>query len=551
LTTFYAPLIQNLWLAYCKKEWQRFERAADNVSAYQRKILLNSLNNNAGTVFGRRFNFSDITSISQFQQTLPLTTYDDYRGEISAIAEGKQGILTRDRVRLFEPSSGTAGPSKLIPYTSALKKEFHRGISCWLYNLYSHYPHIKGTAYWSVSPANAYVHTSSSVVPSNVPVGFETDSDYLGPFGRMATNSLQAVPAEVRFIRDIDSFRYVTLLFLLLHRDLHLISVWNPTFLTLLLDALPDYWHSLLDDLASGDISPPSPIDKAVHDKLKRQLRPAPLRAKEISECGPGNPERIWPWLRLISCWLDGVSGVQAAYLQEKYFPGVQLQGKGLIATEAFVSFPLVEMEGAVLAGTSHFFEFLPLQDSGSGAGDPVLAHQLETGGSYSVVVTTSGGLYRYQLQDTIEVIGHYKQLPRLRFTGKLDGISDIYGEKLNEQFVHKELMHQFSQRGHQPRFFLLCPDKDLSRYILYLEDSTANEAECSLLAEEIDRRFRKNFHYDYCRKLGQLRPIRIYPAGPEATRKYFAYCRSKGMRQGDIKASVLSKTAIDPSVFK
>lgn len=540
-------MIQNLWLAYCKKEWQRFDRAADNVAAIQREILFESLKNNAGTVIGRRFRFSDIRSIAQFQQTLPLTTYDDYHAEISAIAGGEQGILTRDKVRLFEPSSGTAGPSKLIPYTSTLKKEFHRGISSWLYNLYSHYSHLKGTAYWSISPASSYVSQHSSVVP----IGFETDSDYLGPFGRMITNSLQAVPAEVRFLGDIDSFRYVTLLYLLMHRDLRLISVWNPTFLTLLLDALDGYWDHLLHDLKKGEISPPTEIGRAVHDKLRRQLRPAPLRAEELSKCGPGDVNRIWPKLRLISCWLDGVSGAKADYLQQKYFPMVRFQGKGLIATEAFVSFPLVAMEGAVLAGTSHFFEFLPLDDSGSRSGEPVLAHQLETDQSYSVIVTTGGGLYRYQLQDTIQVIGHYKKMPRLRFTGKLDGISDIYGEKLNEQFVSEELTRHFALLGQQPSFYLLCPDMDLTRYILYLEDSSTKEAVCTSFAEEIDRRFRKNFHYDYCRKLGQLKSIQIILTGPETTQKYFAYCRSKGMRQGDIKASVLCKTPIDPSIFK
>jgi hypothetical protein len=261
--------------------------------------------------------------------------------------------------------------------------------------------------------------------------------------------------------------------------------------------------------------------------------------------------EKIWPKLNLISCWLDGPSDKQAAYLQKKYFPKIKIQGKGLIATEAFVSFPLVDMEGAVLAGTSHFFEFIPLTDSTKPTGDPILAHQLETGGVYSVVVTTGGGLYRYQLQDTIQVIGHYKKLPRIRFMGKIDGISDIYGEKLNERFVNEELTQQFSLRAHQPRFYLLCPDKDLTRYILYLEDSSASEAVGSSLAEEIDQRFRKNFHYDYCRKLGQLKAVQIKFTGPEATSKYFAYCRSKGMRLGDIKTSVLCKTPLDQSVFQ
>ncbi len=547
MKTKYAPLIQHLWLQYCKKEWHRFTRAADQLEISQRKILLDCLKKNADTVYGRRFRFGDITSIDQFQQSLPLTTYDDYHKEISSIADGQRHVLTRDKVRLFEPSSGTAGPNKLIPYTSGLKIQFHRGISSWLYNLYSSHPELKGTAYWSVSPVSTSPPRGSGVVP----VGFETDSDYLGPFGRLVTNSLQAVPPEVRFIGDIDSFRYITLLYLLTHRDLRLISVWNPTFLTLLLDSLQEHWHRLLQDLSSGDISPPGPIDTAILDNLRRRRRPDPLRAREIGECGLGNFTELWPKLGLISCWLDGPSAAQAAFLQKKYFPGIPVQGKGLIATEAFVSFPLVGMPGAVLAGTSHFFEFIPLSESGQPARAPVLAHQLETDRSYSVVVTTGGGLYRYQLQDRIQVIGHYKQMPRIRFMGKIGAISDIYGEKLNEQFVNEELTGLFSLREHQPSFYLLCPDKDLARYILYLEDSSVSADECCSLAEEIDRGLRKNFHYDYCRNLGQLQVVRILLTKPRATGKYFAYCRSKGMRQGDIKSSVLSKTPIDQTVFQ
>jgi hypothetical protein len=547
MNSFFSPLINKLWLDSCKREWCRFDNAAEQVESLQKKILMNSLARNAKTKYGRRFDFKNITSISQYQQIVPLTTYDDYQEEISAIAGGEQHVLTKDKVLLFEPSSGTTSPSKLIPYTSTLRQEFNCGIKTWLYNLYSNYPALKGTAYWSISPASTPPPPNSCVIP----VGFAADSDYLGYVGRFITTSLQAVPAEVAKITNIESFRYVTLLFLLRHRNLCLISVWNPTFLTLLMDSLPTYWKSLSADFVAGTISPPVAIDRNLLIKLKRQFSPSPQRAEEINQYGPNNLDKLWPKLELISCWHDGPSKRYATGLQEKYFPQVRQQGKGLIATEAFVSFPLIGMQGCVLAGTSHFFEFIHQDISSKPKTKSIyLAHELKIGEIYHVVVTTGGGLYRYQLQDTVEIVGHYKELPCLRFTGKLEGISDLFGEKLNQQFVDKELHRLFQNRNLKPNFFHLCPDKDLTRYVLYLEDSTINEKISTSLASELDQNLCKNFHYAYCRKLGQLKATQVFLTGPDASHKYFSHCQAQGMGLGDIKACVLSKTPLEANIF-
>ena len=55
-----------------------------------------------------------------------------------------------------------------------------------------------------------------------------------------------AVPDELRLVKDMEVFRYVTLLCLLRQRELRLISVWHPSFLTLLVDALSTNWQELL-----------------------------------------------------------------------------------------------------------------------------------------------------------------------------------------------------------------------------------------------------------------------------------------------------------------
>ncbi|HXU45159.1 MAG TPA: GH3 auxin-responsive promoter family protein, partial [Thermoanaerobaculia bacterium] len=222
-----------------------------------------------------------------------------------------------------------------------------------------------------------------------------------------------------------------------------------------------------------------------------------------------------------------------------RIFPGVRLQGKGLLATEAFVSLPLAGEEGAALAVTSHVFEFL------TDAGEPLLAHQLARGETYSVVVTTGGGFYRYQLHDLVEVVGFVAQAPLLRFAGKTDLVSDRFGEKLNERFVAGVLDRLFARHRLLPRFAMLAPDLALPSgapgYVLYLE--TEGSPDLAALARELDQALGESFHYAYCRRLGQLAPARIASVVDGAER-YLIACRNLGQKLGDVKPTRLHKAA-------
>ncbi len=114
--------------------------------------------------------------------------------------------------------------------------------------------------------------------------------------------------------------------------------------------------------------------------------------------------------LALVSCWADAASAAMAEHLQQ-HLAGVDLQTKGLMATEACITFPLSGY-GNVLAIQSHFFEFETV-------GPPQtihLAHELKRGQAYEVLVTTGGGLYRYRMHDIVEVTGFVHQCPTLRF---------------------------------------------------------------------------------------------------------------------------------------
>src|SRR6266852_4437688 len=71
----------------------------------------------------------------------------------AGIAAGEPNVLTRDPVLLLEPTSGSTGGEKLIPYTASLRREFQRAVAAWIGDLFRQRPAVRrGRAYWSLSP---------------------------------------------------------------------------------------------------------------------------------------------------------------------------------------------------------------------------------------------------------------------------------------------------------------------------------------------------------------------------------------------------------------
>ena len=72
----------------------------------------------------------------------------------------------------------------------------------------------------------------------------------------------------------------------------------------------------------------------------------------------------------------------------------------------------------SILAATWNelVFDHATIQDTN----DRFLAN-IQRGGTYSVILTTGGGLYRYQLHDLVEVTGFVGRCPLVRFLGKED----------------------------------------------------------------------------------------------------------------------------------
>ena len=504
-----AALANAAWLAASLPEHARFRRALGDVRGAQDLVLRRLVTTGARTAFGRAHGFARIRSIADYRAAVPIATYDDLRPWIDRAASGDAGVLTADPVRRFEPTSGTSAGTKWIPCTDASRREFARGVAAWIADLFRQRPALMGgAAYWGVSPAVA-----STTTRGGIPVGFADDGDYVGGLRRHLVDRVVAVPSSVRRLGDMDAFWLATVTHLVRRADLRLISVWNPSFLRILCDRL----------VADADR-----VARAVDRESARRLEVA-LAAPTAAE----RHARLWPRLTLVSCWADGQSAGGAREIAA-LFPQADIQGKGLLATEGFVSLPLVGHDGGVLALRSHLLEFLPLGDDDSSA---VGAADLEVGGRYSVVLSTGAGLYRYHLGDVVEVIGRVDRCPSVRFVGRRLHVSDWRGEKLDDAHVATVVARATAGVTRRPAFTMLScePSLDPLAYVLYVD--AADDA--ARLAADVEAGLCGNVHYRYARALGQLGPVRACVAA-DAEATWLAAAAARGGPIGSLKVPAL-----------
>lgn len=505
LNNYFCFLINSLSSILYGREYNKFVNTK-SIEQVQREKLMEILEKNKDTLYGIEYNFSSVTSVKEYRENVPITQYEDYEEYIEKIKNGEEGILTSEKVLLLEPTSGSTSPTKYIPYTGSLKKEFQNALKPWIYNLYSKNKGIKwGKSYWSISP----VTKERQFTKGGIPIGFEEDSEYFGFLERKLFDQIFAVDGSVASVKDMDEFYFKTSLQLLMTKNLTLISVWNPTFLMLILEYIEKNIEKLHKEISFKD-----------KNRAKEVIRL--IEIKDFAS--------IWKDLRVISCWCDG-SAEKPSKKVGRIFPNAIIQPKGLLATEGVISIPFSGEEGSRIAINSHFYEFASIVDE-----KIYSCHELKVGQEYRVIITTSGGLYRYSLNDIVEVTDIVDGFPLIKFKGKGDKVSDLFGEKLNEVF----LMNTIDKIGINPEFYMFAPEED--RYVLYISDN---------ISENIDKALRENFHYDYCRKLGQLEELKIFKLNGNPYEEYIKGCVANGQKLGDIKSSALSLHGGWDKIFK
>ena len=141
----------------------------------------------------------------------------------------------------------------------------------------------------------------------------------------------------------------------------------------------------------------------------------------------------------MIGCWKGGSVGVRLNEFRRWFGDSIPVRDLGYMASEAQMTLPISDAGSAgILDVGANFYEFIPESEIDNAQPAPLTCAELREGEHYYVILTTPGGLYRYDINDVVRVAGFYKRTPLIEFVRKGRDVTNITGEKLHvNQVIH------------------------------------------------------------------------------------------------------------------
>jgi hypothetical protein len=495
----------------------RFQRATERPETAQAAVLRALLARNAGTAFGRAHGFARLGGPAEYARRVPIRDFEGFRPWVERILAGEPGVLTTETPIAFATTSGTTGQPKLIPVTPVWEAELAGLMRLWMLAALRDHP-------------DCFDHAALTLV-SRAVEDQTPDGRPVGALSGMAYRRIpwllrrqQAVPYGVCLIRDPDT-RYFVTMRLALARAVSSIGTPNPTSLIRLAETAALNSEAMVRAIHDGTLGVPTPElapeggvpAVAALRTIRARLRPDPARARFLARvaAAPGGlkPGACWPELRLIACWLGGTAGFHARQLAD-YYGDVPLRDLGLLASEGRMTVPLEDGTPAgVLAIDANFYEFIPEERIDEPAPPVCLAHELEDGRRYYLVLSGHNGLYRYDINDVVEVQGFHGGTPRIAFVRKGRDMVSITGEKLHLNQLQAAIAEAEDETKLPVWQFRFVPDVDGWRYHALVEFRGArpNRDAARVFLVAVDRALaRLNCEYAAKRASRRLRPPRL-----------------------------------------
>jgi GH3 auxin-responsive promoter len=350
-------------------------------AAAQREVLQELVTAAQYTEFGRQYKFNQLFSLKTFKQTVPVHEYDDLKPYILRMMNGEENILWNTPIEWFAKSSGTTSDkSKFIPVSAESLEENHfQGSKDVLTMYYRNFP----------------------------------DSDLLTGKGLVIGGSHQVHKMN-------ENIQYGDLSAVLMQNS----PVWSNWIRTPELSiALMDEWEGKIEQLARSTISENVTSISGVPTWTLVLIR----RILEIS-CKEHLCE-VWPNLEL---YIHG--GVSFVPYKEQF---IKLIGKDIHyleiynASEGFFAANEKPGDDGMLLFTQHgiFYEFMPIEEYGKKFPDTVGLSKVELNRNYALLISTTGGLWRYIIGDTIKFtsLNPYK----IKVSGRLKHYMNAFGEEV------------------------------------------------------------------------------------------------------------------------
>ena len=169
--------------------------------------------------------------------------------------------------------------------------------------------------------------------------------------------------------------------------------------------------------------------------------------------------------------------------------------------------------------------------------------HELEIGKRYCAYVTTYSGLFRYNMNDLVEVGGKFYNTPTVHMVSKVNGIVSMTGEKLYEpQFI--DAVHKAEElMDIKTKFFVGFADVRESKYHFYYEfvNEDVDQETADEFTKVVDRKLQEiNNEYESKRASFRLKEPQAHILLSNAYARFKAACLRDGFRDGQFKFNLL-----------
>lgn len=487
----------------------------------------------------------------RYQEKVPANDYEDLRPYVEKHKHGGENILFPGKPVMYATTSGTTSEPKWIPITREyLDNVYGKMTKVWLFNFIKNRHlvfsgkilSIVGKAVEGSAPDGTMFGSVSGVTQRDCP-GF--------------VKALYSNPQCVYAISDYNA-RYYVLMRMGIEQDITLIVTANPSTIVELQNNVNRFYDEYVTDIEKGTLNKDLKIDPEIRKELEACLKPNPQRAAELralrAKYGHVLPKHYWPNLQLLTTWKCGNTRVYLDKFKDSFPETMLHQEFGYFSSECRFGLVLDDTNNTVLFPHFHYYEFISEEDLGKDNPKYYQLHELQAGKRYCPYVTTFAGLYRYNMNDLLEVGPNFQNTPTVHMIQKVNGIVTLTGEKLHErQFI--DAVHEAEKKtGLKTRFFIGFADLDILGYRFYYEfaDQSVSQEQAEAFTVEVDA-ILKRINVEYLTKRDSLR-LKLpetYRLVEESFEKFKEECIAEGARDGQFKLQLLLQDEKRHAKFK
>ena len=471
----------------------RIDYWSNHPVAAQREVLQGLVTAAQYTEFGKKYNFSKLFTIREFKKNVPVHEYDDIKPYILRMMEGEENVLWNTPVKWFAKSSGTTSDkSKFIPMSEESLYDNHfKASKDVLSNYYKNFP------------SSDLLTGKGLVVGGSHQIHKVTEEIH---YGDLSAVLMQNSPFWGQWLR-------------------------TPELSVALLDEWENKIEKLAQITAGENVTSLAGVPTWTLILLKRIL--------EIK--GKSTIKEVWPNLEL---YING--GVSFVPYKDQFnrILGDKINYLEIYnASEGFIAGQQSPDDDGLLLFTEHgiFYEFMPVEEYGKEKPETMGLKNVVPGKNYALIISTTGGLWRYLIGDTVQFtsLNPYK----IKVTGRLKHYMNAFGEEVIVDNSDKAIAIAAERTGAVVNDYTAAPvyfsdnSNGAHEWLIEFDIAPANP---DLFVTELDSAL-KNINSDYEAKRHKNIALRlpIVHALPKGT--FTEWLRCKGKLGGQHKVPRLS----------